>query len=125
MSENLRETITKDEAILADPNASPEEKRKAHFDLIISRRLLTKGVEELPDPLDAIATYLAKFCGSSGYVEQEKDPILSDFLADLYCKGCEMAVAMLVGPEASQDQKGEAMDTVKDRIRDFIKTDED
>jgi len=120
MPENLRETITKDEAILADPKASPEEKRKAHLDLIISRRLLTKGVEELPDPLDAIATYLAKFCGPSGYIDQEKDPILSDFLADLYCKGCEMAVDRLVGPEANQDQRGEAMDTVKGRISEIL-----
>ena len=117
MTENFRETIEKDQAILSDPDASMDETRKAQFDLIVDRRGMT--------PLDVIATYLAKFCGSSGYVEQEKDPILSDFLADLYCKGCEMAVAMLVGPEASQDQKGEAMDTVKDRIRDFIKTDED
>jgi hypothetical protein len=120
MSENLRETITKDEAILADPNASPEEKRKAHFDLIISRRLLTKGVEELPDPLDVIATYLAKFCGPSGYIDQEKDPILSDFLADLYCKGCEMAAIRLVGQDATKDQRGEAMDTVKGRISEIL-----
>jgi len=49
MSENLRETIEKNEAILADPNATPEEKRKAHWDLKISRRLLSKGVEVLGD----------------------------------------------------------------------------
>jgi len=55
MPENLRETIEKDQAILADPNASPEEKRKAHFDLIISRRLLAKGVEVLEDALEVEA----------------------------------------------------------------------
>jgi L-alanine-DL-glutamate epimerase-like enolase superfamily enzyme len=49
MPENLRETIEKDMAIMADPNASPEEKRKAHWDLKISRRLLSKGVEVLED----------------------------------------------------------------------------
>lgn len=126
MTENLRETIEKDQAILSDPKASPEEKRKAHFDLIISRRLLAKGVEELADqPLDSIARYLAKFCGPRGYIEQEKDPILSDFLAELYEQGAKMAAIRLVGPDASQQQMGEAMDTVKDLIRDFIKPDED
>jgi hypothetical protein len=49
MPENLRETIEKDTAILADPNASLEEKRQAYFDRIISRRLLAKGVEILED----------------------------------------------------------------------------
>jgi len=49
MAENLSETIEKDQAILADPDASMEEKRTAHFDLIISRRLLSKGVEELSE----------------------------------------------------------------------------
>jgi hypothetical protein len=49
MVENLRETIEKDQAILSDPDASMEEKRKANFDLIISRRLLSKGVEVLED----------------------------------------------------------------------------
>ena len=49
MSENLRETIEKDQAILADPNAPPEEKQKAHWDLKMSRRLLAKGVEVLED----------------------------------------------------------------------------
>ena len=49
MPENLRDTIEKDEAIMADPNASPEEKRKAHWDLKLSRRLLSKGVEVLQD----------------------------------------------------------------------------
>ena len=55
MPENLRDTIEKDMAIMADPNASPEEKRKAHFDFKISRRLLAKGVEELPDQEEEIA----------------------------------------------------------------------
>ena len=50
MPENLLDTIEKDMATMADPNASPEEKRKAHFDFKISRRLLAKGVVELPDP---------------------------------------------------------------------------
>jgi hypothetical protein len=125
MKENLRETIQKDQAILADPNASQEEKRKAHFDLIISRRLLSKGVEELQDPLDSIAGYLAKFCGQKGYIEQEKDPILSDFLAELYEQGAKIAAIGLAGPDATNEQMGAAMDTVKDRIRDFIKPDED
>jgi len=49
MSEILRETIKKDEAILADPNTSTEEKRNARVDMAISRRLITKGVEELPE----------------------------------------------------------------------------
>jgi hypothetical protein len=49
MSENLIESVEKDMAIMADPNASPEEKRKAHWDLKISRRLLSKGVEVLED----------------------------------------------------------------------------
>lgn len=125
MAENLRETIEKDQAILSDHDASKEEKRKAHLDLIISRRLLGKGVEELPDPLDSIAGYLAKFCGQKGYIEQEKDPILSDFLAELYVQGTKMAAIRLAGPDATNEQMGEAMDTVKDRIRDFIKTGED
>jgi hypothetical protein len=47
MPENLRETITKDEAILADPNASIKEKQEAQMDAVISRRLLKKGVEVL------------------------------------------------------------------------------
>ncbi len=49
MPENLRDTIKRDEAILADPNASPEEKRRAYLDRAISRRLLSKGVEVLED----------------------------------------------------------------------------
>lgn len=49
MPENLLDTIEKDMATMADPNASPEEKRRAHFDFKISRRLLAKGVVELPD----------------------------------------------------------------------------
>lgn len=49
MQENLRESIEKDEAIMADPKASPEEKRNAKADLMISRRLLSKGVEVLED----------------------------------------------------------------------------
>jgi hypothetical protein len=49
MPEDLRETIKRDEAILADPNASPEEKRVARVDLAISKRLLSKGVEVLGD----------------------------------------------------------------------------
>jgi hypothetical protein len=52
MPENLRETIEKDEAIMADPNASPEETRRAHWDLKISQRLLSKGVEVLKDGPD-------------------------------------------------------------------------
>lgn len=79
--------------------------------------------ENLRD-IDSIARYLAKFCGPRGYIEQEKDPILSDFLADLYEQGAKLAAIRLVGPDASQEQIGEAMDTVKDRIRDFIKTEE-
>ena len=55
MPEILRDTIEKDAAILADPNASPEEKRKAHWDMKISRRLMAKGVEELPDQEEEIA----------------------------------------------------------------------
>ncbi len=50
MPENLRDTIEKDMAIMADPDASPEQKRAAYWDMKISRRLLSKGVEELPDP---------------------------------------------------------------------------
>lgn len=53
MPENLRESIQKDEATMADPNASPKEKREAHFDRIISRRLLSKGVEVLEDGPEA------------------------------------------------------------------------
>ncbi|MDM7912767.1 MAG: hypothetical protein QUS09_06690 [Methanotrichaceae archaeon] len=49
MPENLRETVERDEAVLADPDASPEEKRTARVDLAISRRLLSKGVEALED----------------------------------------------------------------------------
>lgn len=49
MPENLRETIKKDEAIMADPKASLEEKRNARVDLAISRRMLAKGVEVLED----------------------------------------------------------------------------
>jgi len=54
-----------------------------------------------------------------------KDPLLADFLADLYCKGTELAAIRQAGPDATKDQMGEAMDTIKDRIRDFIKTGED
>lgn len=54
MPENLLDTIEKNMAIMADPNASPEEKRKAHLDLKISRRLLAKGVVELPDQEEEI-----------------------------------------------------------------------
>lgn len=49
MTENLRETIQKDEAILADPRASTEEKQRAAIDMSISRRLISKGVEELEE----------------------------------------------------------------------------
>lgn len=49
MSENLRDTIEKNEAIMADPTASIKEKRKARIDMSISRRLLAKGVEVLED----------------------------------------------------------------------------
>jgi len=49
MPENLRETIERDQAVIADPNASLKEKQAAHMDLIISRRLLTKGVRILED----------------------------------------------------------------------------
>ncbi len=70
---------------------------------------------------DSIARYLAKFCGPRGYIEQEKDPILSDFLVDLYEQGVKMAAIKLVGPDANQLQTGEEMDAVRDRIRDFIK----
>ena len=49
MTENLRETIQKDEAILADPNASPEVKQYAYIDRAVSRRLLSKGIEVLED----------------------------------------------------------------------------
>ncbi len=49
MSENLRETIEKNEAILADPNATMEERRFARMDLAVSRRLIAKGVELLED----------------------------------------------------------------------------
>lgn len=49
MSEILRETIEKNEAILADPNATMEEKRYAKTDLMLSRRLIAKGVTELSD----------------------------------------------------------------------------
>lgn len=116
MTENLRETIEKDQAILSDPDASMEEKRKAHFDLIISRRLLAKGVEELSDPLDSIARYLAKFCGPSGWCDQEKDPILSDFLGELYCKGCELAAIRLAGPNVSREAQLEAAEAIKAKI---------
>jgi hypothetical protein len=47
--EKLRETIKKDEAVLADPNTSPEEKRAAYWDRKLSKRLLAKGVEVLED----------------------------------------------------------------------------
>ena len=59
MPENLRETIEKDQAILTDPNATLKEKRDAYFDRIISRRLLSKGVEELPDQEDETTSYEA------------------------------------------------------------------
>jgi len=49
MTENLRETIEKNEAILADPNATMEERRFARMDLAVSRRLIAKGVELLED----------------------------------------------------------------------------
>jgi len=49
MSENLRDTVEKDEAILADPTASLSDKQYAYIDGIISRRLLAKGVEVLED----------------------------------------------------------------------------
>jgi|GEM_PF-3407301 len=56
MSENLIDSVEKDMAVLADPNASMEEKRYAKTDLMLSRRLIAKGVTELsdgagPDPL--------------------------------------------------------------------------
>jgi len=59
MPENLRETIEKDQAILTDPNATLKEKRDAYFDRIISRRLLSQGVEELPDQEDETTSYEA------------------------------------------------------------------
>jgi hypothetical protein len=49
MPENLRETIAKDEAILADPKASTKKKRFACIDMCFSRRLIKKGVEVLED----------------------------------------------------------------------------
>ena len=49
MPENLREKIKRDEAILADPNASLDEKRTATVDMAIARRFIAKGVEKLPD----------------------------------------------------------------------------
>lgn len=49
MTENLRETIEKDMAIMADPNATMEERRFARMDLAASRRLIAKGVELLED----------------------------------------------------------------------------
>ena len=49
MLENLRETIEKDEAIMNDPTATPEQKRRAHWDQKLSRRLLAKGAEVLED----------------------------------------------------------------------------
>jgi len=49
MPEDLRETLRGMRPFLADPNASPEEKRTARVDLAISRRLLSKGVEVLAD----------------------------------------------------------------------------
>jgi len=49
MPENIRETIKKDETILANPKATMEEKRAARMDLAISRRLIAKGVELLED----------------------------------------------------------------------------
>jgi hypothetical protein len=49
MPENLRETIEKAEAILADPNAPPEEKQYAYIDRAISRRLVNRGVDVLQD----------------------------------------------------------------------------
>ena len=55
MPENLLDTIEKDMATMADPDASPEEKRRAHLDFKISRRLLAKGVVELPDQEEEIA----------------------------------------------------------------------
>lgn len=47
MAENLIETVEKDKAVLADPDASMEEKRYARMDLAVSRRLIAKGVNEL------------------------------------------------------------------------------
>ena len=49
MSENLIDSVEKDMAVLADPNASMEEKRYAKTDLMLSRRLIAKGVTELSD----------------------------------------------------------------------------
>jgi hypothetical protein len=49
MPEKLREKIKRNEAILADPNASLEEKRNATVDMAIARRFIAKGIEELPD----------------------------------------------------------------------------
>jgi hypothetical protein len=49
MPENLKEIIKRAEAILADPNASIEEKRNATVDMAIARRFIAKGIEELPD----------------------------------------------------------------------------
>lgn len=49
MPENLRETIEKAKAIMNDPTATLEQKRAAHWDLKISRRFLSKGVEVLED----------------------------------------------------------------------------
>ena len=49
MPEKLREKIKRNEAILADPNASLEEKRNATVDTAIARRFIAKGIEELPD----------------------------------------------------------------------------
>ena len=49
MPGNIREKIKRDEAILADPNASLEEKRNAVVDMAIARRFIAKGFEELPD----------------------------------------------------------------------------
>jgi len=47
--ENLRETVEKDTAILADPQASDVEKETAYFDRAISRRLIAKGIDELEE----------------------------------------------------------------------------
>jgi len=49
MTEILRDTIQKDEATLADPIASPEQKQYAYLDRAISRRLVSKGIETLED----------------------------------------------------------------------------
>lgn len=60
--------------------------------------------------MDSIAKFLAKFCGPCGYIAQTEDPILADFLTDLYEQGVDLAAARLAtSPE-----------TIKGRIRDFV-----